>query len=87
MNQAGDEIDLSWRINCSLMITHWWMHLDNPAEKFREWLDEAGEGDEPYMRYAIRAFEYTSHLNYVELEERQETLVRWKEKELRQGSA
>lgn len=74
------EIDLDWRISCSIQITRWWMHSADPTEDFREWLEEAAEGDEPYMRYAIRAFEQTSHLNYVELEERMAMLVRWRER-------
>jgi hypothetical protein len=73
---TGD-LPLDWRINCSMQITRWWLHSADPVEDFREWLAEAAEGDEPYMRYAMRSFEQTSHLNYVELEERMAMLVRW----------
>lgn len=74
------ELDLDWRIGCSIMITRWWMHEEDPAQMLADWLDEAGEGDEPYMRYAMRSFEQTSHLNYVELEERLAMLVRWRDR-------
>lgn len=81
------EIPLDWRIACSLLITRWWLHSPDPAFEFQQWLDEAGVGDEAYIRYAMRAFDYTSHLNYVELEEREQTLVRWDLKRRTQGSA
>jgi hypothetical protein len=87
MHEQDEGIDLDWRINCSLLVTRWWMHSDNPGEDFSHWLDEAGEADEPYMRYAIRAFELTSHLNYIELEEREAMLLRWKSRRAAQGSA
>ena len=74
------EVDLDWRISCAIQITRWWLHSAEPADDFRDWLDEAGAGDEQYMRYAMRAFEQTSHLNALELEERLAMLVRWRDR-------
>ena len=62
-------VDPDWQARVLRHMCHWALHAPDPQAQFESWIDEAAEGDEKYIVWALLTWRKLRDLAAFELEQ------------------
>lgn len=71
-----DDLDRGWQAGVLMAMTYAITERDDPDEFMSTWFDEAGEGDEQHLNWAMRKWRRLRNKSVLDVETLR-ALVRW----------